>query len=67
MDRHSCLQIRHTYFSLTIGKELVWIHAIADGTPDDWHPIEDNRGLIGIFEENLLQYSPENRYEYQGS
>lgn len=30
------------------------IHAIGDGTANDGEPVEDDRRLVGIFEEDLL-------------
>ncbi len=39
-----------------IKKEFVGINSVADGASHEGEPVEYDRGLIGIFEENLSQH-----------
>lgn len=36
-------------------KETIWVHAISDSVADDWKPVEDERRLIWVLEEQLAQ------------
>lgn len=39
-----------------IKKEFVWVNSVADGASHEGEPVEYDRGLIGVFEENLSQH-----------
>jgi photosystem II stability/assembly factor-like uncharacterized protein len=49
---------RTTYLSATVEEELVRINSVANGATDKGEPVEHNRGLIGVLEEDLSQNIP---------
>jgi hypothetical protein len=38
-----------------VEKEFVGVNPVANGASNKWEPVEDDRRLIGIFEEDLSQ------------
>lgn len=50
----------NTYLCAGLEEELVRIHAIADGATDEGEPMEDHRGFMGIFEQDLSQNIEDN-------
>lgn len=58
------------YFSLTVEKELEWVHAVCNCASEKGHIVEHNRRLFIVLEKNLLKNvckydQPETR-DYQG-
>lgn len=49
------LQSRERYLLAAIEKEFVRIHAVGNGVPNKGKPVEDHRGFIGIFKQELPQ------------
>lgn len=53
---HFHLAIRHATYLLLLGKEeLVRVHAIRDSAADDREQVENDRWLIGVLEQQLLE------------
>lgn len=46
---------RPTHLLLVGEEERIRVHAICDGVADDGQPVEDERRLIGVLEQQLLQ------------
>jgi hypothetical protein len=44
-----------TYLCAAVEKEFVGVNPVANGASNKWEPVEDDRRLIGIFEEDLSQ------------
>lgn len=52
---------------LLVGEEEgIRIHSIGDGAADDGQPVEDDRWLIGVLEQQLLEDIEDNREEDKG-
>ena len=52
---------------LVVGEEEgIRIHAIPDGVADNRHPVEDERRLIGVLEQELLEDIEDNGQEDKG-
>lgn len=57
---------RETYLGLVFPEEDGRVHAVGDGASDPGEPGEDDGGLIGVGEEELLGDVPEDGEEDEG-
>lgn len=53
------------YLLPTREKELVWIHAIGNGTTQERKPVKHDRWLISVVEKQLVDDIENDRDEYQ--
>ena len=54
-----------TYLLSTRQKELVWIHAIGNGTAQERKPVKHDRWLMLLVEEELVDDIENDRDQYQ--
>lgn len=54
------------YLFSTTKEELVRVNAISDSAPKEGYPVKDQRRLIGIFEEQLVEDVEDNGKHHNG-
>lgn len=54
------------YLLAAFVEEAGRVHAIGDGAADNREPVEDDRGLVGVLEEDLLQDIERNGEDQHG-